>query len=84
MCGIGHASGDGGFSEATGTKYTMVPFKGSGPSVLAALGGHVQLSISGSAALKPHYISKEMRPLVFLGDKRSAYIRIFHGQRTGV
>lgn len=58
------------FSVATGTTYTHVPYAGSGPAILAALGGHLDLSLSSSSALKPHFDSKKMRPLVTFGRKR--------------
>lgn len=58
------------FSIATGTTYTLVPYSGSGPAVVAALGGHLDLAVTSSSAFKTYFDSKKMRPLVTFGRKR--------------
>jgi len=58
------------FAEATGIKLNLVPYKGDGPSLVAALGGHVDLVIASSPGAKPYVESKRLRPLVVLGPER--------------
>jgi tripartite-type tricarboxylate transporter receptor subunit TctC len=58
------------FGDAAGVKFTLVPYKGAGPSLVAAMGGHVDIAISSSSGTKSYVEGKKLRPLVVLGTKR--------------
>jgi tripartite-type tricarboxylate transporter receptor subunit TctC len=57
-------------SAATGAKFTLVPYRGTGPAVIAAMSGELDLVVSSSSGLKTNYDSKKLRPLVSFGGKR--------------
>ena len=49
----------------------QVPYKGGGPAVADALGGHVPLVVAGVPAMSPHVRSGALRALAVTGPKRS-------------
>ena len=53
-----------------GIKLLHVPYKGSGPATTAAVGGEVQLVITGIATVTPHAKSGRLKLLAFGSDKR--------------
>jgi tripartite-type tricarboxylate transporter receptor subunit TctC len=53
-----------------GVKLLHVPYKGSGPATTAALGGEVQIVITGIATVMPHWKSGKLKILAFGSDKR--------------
>ena len=53
-----------------GIKLLHVPYKGSGPATTAAVGGEVQLVITGIATVTPHVKSGRLKTLAFGSDKR--------------
>jgi tripartite-type tricarboxylate transporter receptor subunit TctC len=61
------------FMVATGTKFTLVPNKGTAQSITAVLGGHIQVGMSGFSEPFTLIEGNKLKPLVHFGDKRSAY-----------
>jgi tripartite-type tricarboxylate transporter receptor subunit TctC len=59
------------FCDIAGIKLSMIPFKGSGPALVAAMGGHVDVASSGCSEVLNYVTGKKLRPLVTFGDKRS-------------
>ena len=57
--------------HAADIKLFHVPFQGAAPAIIAAVGGQIDLTGSGPAALLPHIQSGKVRPLVVWGIKRS-------------
>lgn len=53
-----------------GLSIVAVPFKGSGPTMTALLGGHVDLASIPYAMAKPHIQAGSVRALVVFGKKR--------------
>ena len=49
-----------------------VPYKGGGPAISDAIGGQVQMLISGVAAIMPHAKSGRLRALATTGEQRLA------------
>ncbi len=66
-----HHMGLEAFADATGVKFAAVPFKGSGESTVAAIGGHVDGAITSGVPSKPYVEGKKLRGLVVLDAKRS-------------
>jgi tripartite-type tricarboxylate transporter receptor subunit TctC len=58
------------FLQAVGAKMRHVPTTGGGPALLQILGGHVQMSAGGPAAVHPHIKGGKLRPLASWGAKR--------------
>jgi tripartite-type tricarboxylate transporter receptor subunit TctC len=58
------------FLQAVGAKMRHVPTTGGGPALLQILGGHVQMSAGGPAAVHPHIQGGKLRPLASWGAKR--------------
>jgi tripartite-type tricarboxylate transporter receptor subunit TctC len=58
--GFGHISGVM-FSLMTGTQLIHVPYKGAGPAVADAIGGHIQLLFNDALATVPHVTSGSLR-----------------------
>lgn len=58
-----------------GAKMRHVPTTGGGPALLQILGGHVQMSAGGPAAVHPHVSSGKLRPLASWGAKRIATMK---------
>ena len=67
-----HHMGVEAFAGAIGAKITAVPFKGSGPSLVAALGGHVDAAMASYVPSRPYVEGKKLRGLVVLDAKRSS------------
>jgi tripartite-type tricarboxylate transporter receptor subunit TctC len=58
------------FCEATGIKMRHVPTTGGGPAITQLLGGHVDTTASGAAAIHPHVVSGKLKPIGNTGAKR--------------
>src|SRR5687768_373033 len=58
------------FMHAAGIKMRHVPTTGGGPAITQLLGGHVQLTAGGPAAISSHIKAGKMRPLASWGPKR--------------
>lgn len=58
------------FLHAAKLKMRHVPTTGGGPAITALLGGHVDLTAGGPAAITPHVKSGKLRPLASWGPKR--------------
>lgn len=56
--------------RATGAKFRYVAFKGGGESVLATLGGHVEIASENMSEMLAFVESKKMRVLAVLGERR--------------
>ncbi|MDP2708167.1 MAG: tripartite tricarboxylate transporter substrate binding protein, partial [Burkholderiales bacterium] len=60
------------FLHAAKLKMRHVPTNGGGPAIAALLGGHVELTAGGPAAISGHVKTGKMRPIVSWGGKRHA------------
>ena len=60
------------FLDAAGIKMRHVPTTGGGPALIQLLGGHVEMTAGGLAAVYPHVKSGKFRPLALSDVKRSA------------
>jgi tripartite-type tricarboxylate transporter receptor subunit TctC len=60
------------FLERAGLRLRHVPTTGGGPAVTQILGGHVQATGQGLAAVTPHVKSGKLRPLATYGARRHA------------
>lgn len=60
------------FLHAAKLKMRHVPTNGGGPAIAALLGGHVELTAGGPAAISGHVKTGKMRPIVSWGAKRHA------------
>jgi len=58
--------------HATGITLWHVPYNGGGPAVQALLGGQVDSTVGGPAAMIGQITGKRFRPLASFGDKRLA------------
>ena len=58
------------FLHAARLKMRHVPTNGGGPAIAALLGGHVELTAGGPAAISGHVKTGKMRPIVSWGGKR--------------
>ncbi len=58
------------FLHATKLKMRHVPTTGGGPAITAVLGGHVELTAGGPAALSSHVKAGKLRPVVSWGAER--------------
>jgi len=67
----GHLVGEY-IKQLTGLKMTHVPFKGAGPAINDALGGHIDLVISSIATELPFAEAGTLRLLAITSDKKMA------------
>jgi tripartite-type tricarboxylate transporter receptor subunit TctC len=58
------------FLHAAKLRMRHVPTTGGGPAITALLGGHVDLTAGGPAAITPHVKAGKLRPLASWGPKR--------------
>ncbi|MEK7835728.1 MAG: tripartite tricarboxylate transporter substrate binding protein, partial [Pseudomonadota bacterium] len=65
------------FLHAAKLKMRHVPTNGGGPAITALLGGHVEMTAGGPAAISGHVKTGKMRPIVSWGAKRhEAYPKV--------
>lgn len=65
------------FLHAAKIKMRHVPTTGGGPAITAVLGGHVELTAGGPAAISSHVKAGKLRPVVSWGaDRHPAYPEI--------
>jgi tripartite-type tricarboxylate transporter receptor subunit TctC len=57
--------------STTGIKLTAVHYKGTGPSMVDLVGGHVQMQFPSMPAAVPYVASNRMRMIAQTGEKRS-------------
>lgn len=57
--------------KSAGLDFQHIPYKGGGPLMNDAIGGHVPLSIGSVFLTKPHIDGKRMRPLAVTTSKRA-------------
>ena len=70
---VSHIAGEL-FSQRAGIKLIHVPYKGAGPAINDAVGGHVQLLIGAISTSLPHVRSGKLRGLAVTGAKRSSAV----------
>jgi len=63
------------FLHATNLKMRHVPTTGGGPAITAVLGGHVELTAGGPAAITSHVNAGKLRPIVSWGAERHPVYR---------
>ncbi len=77
---LNHGSGGSGspahlacelFKSLAGVRMTHVPFKGVGPSVVALLGGEIDLTFASTSATLPHIKAQRLRALAVSTAARS-------------
>ncbi len=57
--------------QAGGFKVVHVPYKGGGPMIVDATGGHIETGIASVAVLSPHVRGGKLRALAVTGNKRT-------------
>jgi tripartite-type tricarboxylate transporter receptor subunit TctC len=62
------------FMQATGTKFTIVPYKGGGTAITDMLSGAVQISINTVTTFAPHIRTGKLRGIAISGDKRNPVV----------
>jgi tripartite-type tricarboxylate transporter receptor subunit TctC len=75
------------FAKAAGIIIEQVPFRGGGETTAALLGGHVQIAVIGTPAIKEHIKNGTVRVLAVSGEKRltdSAFSNIPTFQEQGL
>jgi tripartite-type tricarboxylate transporter receptor subunit TctC len=70
---VQHLSGEL-FQRIAGVELLHVPFKGIGPSVIALVGGQVDIGIESFPATKPHVQSGKLRALMVGSSQRVPFI----------
>jgi tripartite-type tricarboxylate transporter receptor subunit TctC len=61
------------FKSMSGTRMIHIPYKGSGPSIIDLVGGHVALMF-GSTSVLPHVQTKKLVLLGVTGARRSGFV----------
>jgi tripartite-type tricarboxylate transporter receptor subunit TctC len=61
--------------KKTGMRLTHVPYRGGGPAMNDALGGHVDFIIGSVALVTPQLGSGKLRPIVQTGEKRGTALK---------
>lgn len=61
------------FKYMTGVKITHIPYKGSGPSIIDLVGGHVAM-MWGSTSVLPHVQTKRLVLLAVTGAQRASFV----------
>ena len=61
------------FRSLTGVEIVHIPYKGVAPSLVALLGGEVQLTFSSQPSTIPHIKEGRLRPLGITSPKRSGF-----------
>jgi tripartite-type tricarboxylate transporter receptor subunit TctC len=59
------------FALHNGTKFTMVPYRGSGPAIIDLLAGHIDLDIENLPAVTDHVKSGKLRAIATLAPQRT-------------
>ena len=59
--------------EATGTKFTYVPYKGGGEIATQLVGKHIDASVNNPLEAVSQWRAGQLKPLCMFGDKRSTY-----------
>jgi len=62
------------FGYATKCQFKAIPYDGSSPAMVAAIGGHVDVGVSGTGGTLSYIRGGKLRALLTLGDKRSKYL----------
>ena len=62
------------FNVLAGTQMTHVPYKGSAPSLIDLMGGHIQVLFNSALPTVPHIKSGKMRALATTGAKRMSIL----------
>src|SRR5882762_9594701 len=62
------------FASIAGLDMLYVPFKGSGDSISALLGGQVMVFVDNEPSILPQITSGKARPLAVTGPRRSTYL----------
>ena len=70
---VSHIAGEL-FCQRAGIKLIHVPYKGAGPAINDAVGGHVQFLIGAISTSLPHVRSGKLRGLAVTGAKRSSAV----------
>ncbi len=60
--------------STAGGRVIHVPYKGAGPAIIDAIGGHVDGVMMDLAALLPHFKSGKLRPLVVTTSQRDPFV----------
>jgi tripartite-type tricarboxylate transporter receptor subunit TctC len=60
------------FKSMAGVNIMRVPYKGAGPALLGLLSGQGQLMFATASSVRPHIVSKRLRPLGVTSARRSA------------
>ncbi len=71
--GFGHICAEL-FAVTAGVKMTHVPYKGSAPSLIDLMGGHIQVLFNSALPTMPHIKSGKMRALATTGIKRMSIL----------
>lgn len=62
------------FKDLTGTDIRHVPYKGSGPAIMAAVSGEVQVLVSSVSDVLQHTRNGKLKPLAVTGTERSSFM----------